>query len=279
MQISVLAKELKHLTLQGLALQQENIVVPTLEGELLRVRKDGSRTEVITNVAQADFGIPFAITTQANDVIVTTSDFLPRHFLLRVKPDGQVSTIADLSQISGDEGAPFDVAVYQNEYIVSHTKTVIDAQGQLVRISADGTITPWVDLSKFGNSFGIAVQGESVVVAQSKGQLIRVNLRGEIAPIIDLNAAGFGLPFFVAVADQDLWVTTNKGLVVRVDQTGKGIAIANVLAEKFGIPSGIGIDGRDAIVSTNSGYVLRLVGVVPTSGGAIPEKLPLPSNL
>ncbi|MBW4422471.1 MAG: hypothetical protein KME13_25215 [Myxacorys californica WJT36-NPBG1] len=266
MSISVIAQGLKLLTLQGIALQGDALVVPTLEGTLVRISPQGQVTPLV-NFLSANLGIPFAITAERNSqgnpaqdnaLIVTVTGYLPDHYLVRVKPDGTYAKITDLTQICTEFGAPFGVAVYQQNYVVTLSTDVAEAVGQIVRVGPDGTISQPILLDGRGNPFGIAVQTDEFVVAQSKRLLLRVTQTGKVSTIVDLQQAGFGIPFFVAVWNTDLVITTNLGWVVKLDSDGKIDAIVNVRAAKYGIPSGIAVYQNDLIVTTNSGYVLRL---------------------
>ncbi|HTL87921.1 MAG TPA: hypothetical protein VL134_00880, partial [Leptolyngbya sp.] len=194
MQIAVLAQKLNIYTLQSVAVSQNHIIVPMLDGQLLQIAPDGTRTSIV-NLVTSELGVPFGIIDQAQDLIVTVSAYLPQHYLVRVKLDGKVETIADLTQRSGLYGAPFGVAIDQEDYLVTISTDVINSTSELVRVRPNGKMSLVAKLSQFGNPFGLIVQDQSVVVAQSYGQLIRVGMQGEVATIADLKALGFGIPF------------------------------------------------------------------------------------
>ncbi|MCY7276759.1 MAG: hypothetical protein LH702_24250 [Phormidesmis sp. CAN_BIN44] len=254
--ISAIAQNLNLYTLQGVAVSPTGFVVPTLDGTLLHVSLQGAIVTLV-DLQKANRGIPFGIATHKTDWIVTTSDYFPNHYLVRVKPDGTVTTIADLSDLSGDAGAPFGVAVSGDDYVVTLSTDVVEATGLLLRVSAAGVITKIADLTD-GNPFGVAIMGDDFVVAQSKGQLLRVTPAGKTSVLIDLQKAGFGIPFGVAVRSEELFVTTNLGFVIKVDRSRKGVAIANLLNSRFGVPSGIAVTVNGLIVTTGSGYLLRI---------------------
>lgn len=258
-QIAVLAQKLNIYTPQGVAVSQGNVIVPTLDGQLLKIAPDGTSTSIV-NLVKSELGVPFGIVEQGQDLIVTTSSYLPQHYLLRVKPNGKVETIADLSQRSGFYGAPMGVAIDQGDYLVTVSTDVIDSTSELVQVSPTGEIRSIAKLNQFGNPFGLVVQDQSVVVAQSFGQLVRVGLKGEVSAIADLKTLGFGLPFDVAVWRDRLVATTNSGLVVQVDADGKVSTIADLAKAKYQIPSGIVALGDDLIVTTNGGFLLRISG-------------------
>lgn len=257
MQVSVIAEKLNIYTLQSVALSQGNYIVPTLDGQLLKVTPQGTQT-VLVDLLKADLGVPFGIVDQGNDLIVTVSAYLPQHYLVRVKADGSFATIADLSQMSGLYGAPFGVTVHQNDYLVTHSQDVVDDQGQLLRVKTDGTVSAIADLTKFGNPFGIVVHDRAFIVAQSFGHLVRVSEQGEVASLVNLQDAGFGLPFDVAVWGDRLVATTNTGLVIQVGQDGKVETIVNLQERKFGVPSGIAVNRNELIVTTNGGFLLKI---------------------
>lgn len=256
-QISIVAEKLNIYTLQRVAVRQNQIVVPTLDGQLLSVTAQGAST-ILADLLKAELGIPFGIVDQGDDVIVTVSNYTPDHYLVRVKPDGQVSTIANLSQLCGEFGAPFGVAVYQNQYWVTLSPDVAASKGQLLSISPTGKITPIAVLNSFGIPFGITVWNGAAVIAQSYGQLVQVSPTGITKTIVDLQALKFGIPFDVAVWQNQLVATTNTGQVVRIDAAGTVTTIADLAQEKRGIPAGIAVSGNDLIVTTNSGFLIRI---------------------
>lgn len=254
--ISAIAQNLNLYTLQGVAVSPTGFVVPTLDGTLLHISLQGAIVTLV-DLRKVDRGIPFGIATHKTDWIVTTSDYFPNHYLVRVKPDGTVTTIANLSKLSGDAGAPFGVTVSGDDYVVTLSTDVVEATGLLLRVSAAGVITKIADLTD-GNPFGVATMGDDFAVAQSKGQLLRVTPAGKTSVLIDLQKAGFGVPFGVAVQNENAFVTTNLGFVIKVNRSGKGVAIANLLKSRFGIPSGIAVTENGLVVTTSSGYLLRI---------------------
>lgn len=255
--ISAIAQDLDIYTPQGVAVNRDEFVVPTLDGKLLQVDREG-KVSLLTDLAKADLGIPFGIAQDNDDLIVTTSGFVPVHYLVRVKRNGTVSTIADLSDLSGDYGAPFGVAVNNGSYIVTLSTDVVESMGVLLKVEASGTVSKIADLAGFGNPFGVSVSKDEFVVAQSKGQLLRVTRTSKVSVIVDLQKAGFGIPFGVAERQSDWVVTTNLGWVAKIDRAGKVEPIVNLLQARFGVPSGIVASRDELIVTTNSGYLLRI---------------------
>jgi hypothetical protein len=255
--LSVISQKLNIYTPQNITVSQGNLIVPLLDGQLLRVTPKGE-SSAITNFMKDELGVPFGMTTQDKDLIVTVSGYLPQHYLMRVKPDGKVETIADLSGQSGFYGAPFGVTVFRDEYWVTVSTDVIESTSELIRVSPKGKIQTIANLTQFKNPFGLVVQGDSVVVAQSSGHLVRVSEKGEVKAIVDLQEAGFGLPFNVAIWRDQIVATTNAGLVVAVDKVGKVSTVADVKAAKYQIPSGIVAFEKDLIVTTNGGFLLRI---------------------
>ena len=279
------------MTLQGIAVQQDQFLVPTLDGTVVRVSPNGAAVTLV-DLLKANLGVPFAInpahtdgTASEGSVIVTVSSYLPDHYLVRVKPDGTYVKLADLTQVCTDSGAPFGVAADQQGYVVALSTDVVEATAQIVRVNAAGTITQRIKLDEKGNPFGVAVHNGELLVAQSKGLLLRVSQGGKVTKIVDLQQAGFGIPFYLAIQGDRAIVTTNLGWVAAVDLGGNVAALSakgtssegqsatrnlkedatqaakgiiNVGAAKYGIPSGIAVYQNDLIVTTNSGYVLRL---------------------
>ena len=257
MQVSVIAEKLNIYTLQSVAISQGNFIVPTLDGQLLKVTPQGT-SSILVDLLKAELGVPFGIADHGDDVIVTVSAYEPQHYLVRVKPDGTYAKIADLSNLSGLYGAPFGVTVYQDEYWVTHSQDVIGDKSQLLRVSTNGTITAIADLTQFGSPFGIVVRHRDFIVAQSFGHLVQVSPMGKVSSIVNLKELGFGLPFDVAVWGDRLVVTTNQGQVVQVTTDGKPSLIIDLTQQKLGIPSGVVVNEDDLIVTTNGGFVLKI---------------------
>lgn len=79
---------------------ERSIALPWMDGWVLILWRDGSEWGSIANLLATNLGVPFGITAQGNDVILTTSDYVPRHFLVWASLASKISTIADLSQIN-----------------------------------------------------------------------------------------------------------------------------------------------------------------------------------
>ncbi len=252
--------------IQTTSAMQTKYIVPTLDGSLLQITPQGAITPLV-DLAKANLGIPFGLTTQGDTVIATTSGFLGDHYLVRVDATGQPHKIADLSAASGDYGGPFGVVVGDGkntrndtaDYFVTLSPDATAATGSLLRVTPQGQISTLADLSEFGIPFAIIRDREDFVIAQQKGWLTRVSPQGQVSAIVNLVQAGLGIPFGVARWHDHLVATTNAGLVVRVGLDGQGAAaIANLLDRKYGLPAGIVVHDQNLIVSTNGGYLLRL---------------------
>jgi hypothetical protein len=256
-QVRTIAQGLKILTLQGVAVGEKGFGVPTWEGQLLHVGREGTIVPLV-DLVKVGLGVPSAIAEHKGDWLVTVSDFSPLHYLVRVQGNGAYSKIADLSELSGEIGGPFGVAVQGEDYVVTLSTNTIEGLGVLLRVDEKGAISTIASLKGFGNPFGVVVRDSEFVVAQSQGQLLRVDAIGQVSVVVDLKATGLGIPLGIVVRQDDLFVTTSLGWVVKVDRQGKADTIVNLLEARFGIPSGIGLEGADLIVTTNSGYLLRI---------------------
>jgi hypothetical protein len=251
-------KNLNLQTLQGLTVSQDKLIVPTLAGELLQIAPDGT-TSVLVDLLKADLGIPYGLTTQDGDVIATVSGYDPVHYLVRVKPDGNFSTIADLSEISGFYGAPFGVAIYNDSYIVAGSTDVVSGEGLLYSVNPQGESTKLVDLAKFGNSFSVVVDQNQFLVTQEKGHLLRITPTATepVAVIADLLTSGFGHPFGLVMRGDDLFVSLGSGQLIKVDAAGI-TTVAELPLSTYGVPSGLAVLQNELIVATNGGYLLRV---------------------
>jgi hypothetical protein len=257
--VTVLAKDLKLQTLQGLTVSQDQVIVPTLEGQLLQVTPDGT-TSVLVDLLKAELGIPYGMNTQDGTVIATVSSYDPLHYLVAVKADGSFSKIADLTEISGVFGAPFGVAVDHDRYVVAGSTDVVSGEGLLYAVSPQGEIAKLVDLKEFGNSFSIVVHQKQFFVTQEKGQLLRIRPDAKTEPVsilADLIQAGLGHPFGLAGRGEDLFVSLGSGWIITVDMSGKISTLVNLLPN-YGVPSGLAVLQDQLIVATNSGYLLQI---------------------
>jgi hypothetical protein len=255
--ITVIAKGLNIYTLQGVAIAGDEFIVPNLDGQLLRIQPSGA-TSILVDLYKAELGIPFGIVENQGSFVVTASDYLPRHYLVRVKLDGTYQEIADLAQKSGFYGAPFGVAVEGKDYIVTVSTDVVSSSSQLIRVTEAGKISKIAELSTFGIPFGVVVSDRGYVVTQEKGQVLRITPEGTITPIVDLAKAGFGTPLGIANGQTHFIVTTNTGQVVQITPEGAVSPLVDLRQAKFGVPSGVVIYQDYLIVTTNSGYLLKI---------------------
>lgn len=255
--LTILAKNLNLIGLQGLAMMQDQVIVPTVDGEILAVSPIGE-IRVLTNLVTAEIGVPFGICPTDSGVVATVSGFDPVHYLVRVSPDGQHETIADMSEASGEFGAPFGVAAYNGGFMVAGTTDVISGDGALFRVSSGGEITKIVGLKQYGNAVDVAVQQGQFITLQEKGDVLRIAPTGEVTVLVNLVEAGLGIPFKVITQGEDLLVTTNTGQILRIDAQGKPTPIVELFKPIYSTPLGIAIWENDLIVSTINGYLLRL---------------------
>jgi hypothetical protein len=244
-------------SLQGLVVQGDRIIVPTLSGQLLQIASDGTTT-VLADLMKAELGIPFGIATSNDDVIVTVSAFEPLHYLVRVKPDGTFTPIANLSEISGSFGAPFGVAAYDEGYAIAGTTDVVSGDGALFQINLEGAILNTIELKPFGNALDVVMRDNNFVTIHEKGHLLNITPTGEVSVLANLMQASLGIPFKLAVSGDDLLVTTNSGKVVNVDPVGVITTIVEIPIAAYNVPAGIALWSDDLVVSTVGGYLLKI---------------------
>lgn len=163
------------------------------------------------------------------------------------------------------------VTTFQNSIIVA------TIEADLVRVASDGTLTPWINVARYGIPTGIVGLKDSIAIALS-GQdaghfLFQVTPQGKVSPLADLtNLAGeFGAPFAVAAHEGHYLyylvaistdVVGSKGLIARVTRSGKITVLADLEKTAFGI--GIGEDY--AIATQDNGKVISIdfSGVIRT---------------
>lgn len=255
--LTILAKNLKILSLQGLAIVDDRVIVPTIDGEVIAVSAIGE-VKPLTNLLAVELGIPFGICAIDSGVVVTTSGFDPVHYLVRVDADGTHEQIADFSEISGTYGAPFGVAAHDGGFIVAGTRDVVSGDGALFRVTRQGQITQLAGLKQFGNALDVVVHRGQFITLHENGDLLRIAPTGEVTVLANLVQSGLGIPFKLTVQADNFLVTTNTGQVVRVNPLGKSETIVELDRPTYSVPSGIALWGNDLIVSTMNGYLLRL---------------------
>lgn len=127
---------------------------------------------------------------------------------------------------------------------------VATLEGDLLKIGLDGTVTKWVNLSRYGIPAGIVnVQGTIAVTlsAQESGHfLMQVTPQGNTTLVADLStlAGEFGAPFGIAARSgyyPYYWVAVvtdvlrTGGLIVRVTSSGKISKWVKLASSPFGI--------------------------------------------
>lgn len=254
---SVIAQNLNIYTLQGLAISQENFIVPTLDGVLLRINTKGEQATLV-DLLKAELGVPFGIIECNGELVVTVSGYLPVHYLVKVKLDGTFTTLADLSTTSGFYGAPFGITEYQGDYFLTVSTDVVSSNSALVRVSSAGAIAKVADLSQYGIPFSVVTRQKQLIVTQEKGHILQLTPTGQITELVNLQTAGLGVPLGITVNGDELIVTTNSGLVIGVNAQGVPETIADLAKAKLGIPSGLVMQKDRIVVTTNQGYLLQI---------------------
>lgn len=181
---------------------------------------------------------------------------------------------------------------FQGVTTFQDTIIVATVEADLVRVASDGTLTPWVNLDKYGIPTGLVGMENSIVVAVSAQEsghfLIRVTDRGKITPIADLsNLVGeFGAPFAIAARTGyypyyliaiSTDVSGSAGIITKVTPAGR----TSVLATLTNTPFGVGIGEDYAIVTQENGEILKLTfdGASQTIANLEREQFGIPLDL
>jgi hypothetical protein len=256
--LNVIAENLKLNTLQGIAIVQDSIIVPTMDGEILRVEMDG-KISVLTNLLQRDLGIPFAIVANGPDsVVVTTSTYDPLHFLVRVGLDGSVNTLCDLSEFNTPMGAPFGVAIEGQNYLLAGSKDVVTDQGVLYRVTAQGKVEELVSLAEFGDPLELLSQQDQVILSMRTGDVLMVQGKA-ISLLTNLEQLGLGVAFSIALHNEDYILTTNRRKILKINSaTGQVSVLYDLMPNKVGVPAGLAVWRDRLIISTDGGLLLEL---------------------
>ncbi|BCL38461.1 hypothetical protein [Nostoc sp. MS1] len=270
--VSTIVSGLKLLTFQGITVIAGDIVIATVEGEILRCDADRNITPWI-NIF--NYGIPTGIVSYNDGLAVVLSGQESGHFLMRVTPQAQVSLVAELSQIVGEFGAPFGVSVhkyYYPYYIVAASTDVIGSAGLVARVSPSGQVSILTRLpsscfgivgnypdveSNVGDGLHPSV-AHRIVVTQEDGRLLEVSLSGKVTEIVNLQEIGLGFPSGIACNQDSLAITTSTGWVVLIDSQGKLLPLINLVDVSVGEPTTITSFGNDWVVATKAGDLLRL---------------------
>ena len=253
--VSLIAQGLQIIPLQGVALSNGDIIVPTLDRGLLRVKQN---QEVVTLADVSRYGVPFGIAENHGSFVVTISALEAGDRLLRVTKSGFFFTITELSQVYGSFGGPFGVAASDDFIVVAIASDVASSQGRLIRVERNGFISTLADMAGFGIPFAVTVSNNGFVVGCSSGDLLQVGWDGAVTPIVNLVSAGFGIPFDLVEVDTKLIVTSNTGNLLQVDRDGTVSSIIDLSATGLGIGSGVAAWDQTYIVTTNTGNLLRI---------------------
>lgn len=253
--VSLVTQGLQIIPLQGVAVSDGDIIVPTLDRGLLRVKQN---QEVVTLADVSRYGIPFGIAQNHGSFLVTISALEAGDCLLRVTKSGFFFTIAQLSQVCGSFGGPFGVAASDDFIVVATASDVANSQGRLIRLQRNGSISTLADMGDFGIPFAVTASNNGFIVGCESGDLLRVNSDGAVTPIVNLVSAGFGIPFDLVEVDNLLIVTSNTGNLLQVNYDGTVSTIIDLSANGLGIGSGVAVLDKTYIVTTNTGNLLRI---------------------
>lgn len=264
---SLLAADLPLLSFQGVTLDRGEIILATIEADLLRICPDGMVKRWV-NVAR--YGIPTGITNLNGEIAVAISAQESGHFLLTVSPTGEIKTIADLSQAAGEFGAPFAVTCHQGHYpyyVVSICPDVLRSGSVILKVAPSGKVTPLATLP--ASAFGLVDTGTGVLVTQDDGTIRQITPSGKVIDLINVAEAGFGVPFGIAKYQGGYAITTNTDWVLEVAIAQSPTPtpaspevtltpLCNCQEAGFPLPTSlVAIDDR-LIVATGKGNLLRI---------------------
>lgn len=258
--ISEIATGLNIYTFQGLAVNNGNFILPTLDSKLLQVSPDGKVSTLVQfceGFECGNFGAPFGIAIRRDEIFLTITPYAYGGRLVRVNSDKSVTTIADLESVC-EEGGPFGLTISNGNFIITTAKHAVNSEGLLVRVTPSGRVSIIADVSEFGIPFAVIASNNNFIVTQERGQLLRVSPTGKISVIVNLLKADLGIPLAVVERNDEFVVTTNSGLLVRVTPQGKVATFAKLSRDEQGIPSGIISVDDSLIVSTTAGKLLRV---------------------
>ncbi len=270
---SLLAADLPLLSFQGVTIDRGDIILATIEADLLRIRPDGTVKRWV-NVGR--YGIPTGIANLKGEIAVAISAQESGHFLLTVSPTGEMKTIADLSQASGEFGAPFAVSIHQGHYpyyLVSICTDVLRSGSTILKVTPSGKVTALGTLP--ASAFGLVDAGTGAIVTQDDGMIRQITPAGKVIDIVDVGKAGFGIPFGIAHYQGGYAITTNTDWVVQLaiapptDSTPASpeytlSPLCNCQQAGFPLPTSLVAMDETLIVATGKGNLLRLNNTLAT---------------
>jgi len=255
--VTVLASGLKLLSFQGLTTFRGEIVVATLQADLVYVAPDGTLTTWV-NVAR--YGIPTGIVGLKETLIVALSAQESGHFLIQVTSQGEILPLADLSVLAGEFGAPFAVAAHEGYYpyyMVAISTDVVGSAGLIVRVTRSGRTTVLATLAN--TPFGVGIAEDYVIATQENGQVLRITFTGETSIIANLEQAQLGNPLDITHLKEDWIITTTTGWLVALKPDGTLSPVINILETGNGFPTTLTTFGDQLVVATQTGNLLRVM--------------------
>lgn len=155
------------------------------------------------------------------------------------------------------------VTTFQGKIVVA------TVEADLINVASDGSLTPWVNLARYGIPTGIFGLRDRVAVALSAQEsghfLMQVAEQGKVSRLADLSelVGEFGAPFAVSAQDGrypyylvavSTDVSGSSGLIVQVLSSGR----LSILARLANSPFGIGLTDSDAIATQENGQILKI---------------------
>ncbi len=254
--VSILASGLKLLSFQGVTTFQDEIVVATVEGDLIRVAPDGTLTTWV-NVAR--YGIPTGIVGLRDRIIVALSA-QESHFLMQVTQQGKLLPLADLSILAGEFGAPLAVAAYEGYYpyyMVAISTDVVGSAGLIAKVTSSGRTTVLATLAN--TSFGVGIGEDYVIATQEKGQVVKISFAGKARAIVTLDQTSLGFPLDITRLAEEWIITTTTGWLVALKPDDTLSPLIDTSEMGYGSPTTLTTFENQLVVATQTGNLLQVV--------------------
>ncbi len=254
--VTVLASGLKLLSFQGVTTFEDTIVVATVDADLVRVASDGT-LETWVNVG--GYGVPSGIVGSKDAIAVALSAQELGHALIQVTKQGKLSTLADLSVLAGEFGAPFAVAAHEGYYpyyLVAISTDVVGSAGLIAQVTRLGKTRVLATLPK--TSFGIGIGENYAIATQDNGQVLKISFTGEIRAIANLEPARLGIPLDITRLQDDWIMTTTTGWLVALKPDGTLLPTINIAEFGYGLPTTLTTFNDQLVVATQAGNLLRV---------------------
>lgn len=256
--ISILAAGLKFFMFQGVEARDGEILVATLDGDLLRVGLDGTITPWVNII---NFGVPNGMIALGDRIGVVVSAQESGHALIEIERDGKASQLVDFAGLAGEFGAPFDLTIHRGDrpyYLVTIATDVVRTGGVIARVTPAGKVSLVTQLAN--TPFCIDSYQNQIVLTQDNGQVMSILPSGRSRLVADVKTAGLGVSLGITHRQQQWLISTTEGWIVNLAPDGTLTPLINIAKAGLGMPTTLAWFDQEGclIAATGEGNLLRI---------------------